>query len=176
MELIRWEVVFDQMDSLGRYTHQIKWIPPQKSGYIVQYVELEDPIGLIRIYEKPYYEAWRVKDGKVIHEVKGPEKYDDSFSNENNGEFQINRQLAIDGTQNWMRKAKVTKTYVTYKCKVFWVDEGSDSYKNVNQWKRGVVRMALNLRSSYEAPGVLCDGIDRVYTAPFQLQENDGEN
>ena len=174
MELINWNVIYSENDFEGRYTHQIKWEPPKKSGFIVQYIELEDPIKMTITYNGPYYEAWKVEDGLIVHDTEGPKNYDDSFSNEEGGVFQLTKQLAIDGTQYSMKKAGVDNTYVKFICTVYWVDKDSATYAIIDKWKRGYeeggVQMAHNLRSSYNNPGGLECGINREYTAYFISQ------
>lgn len=43
METINWKKVYEKQSPDGCYTLQIKWIPPHKSGCIVQFVDLDDP-------------------------------------------------------------------------------------------------------------------------------------
>ena len=174
MKQVAWDVVYEQIDKEGRYTQQIKWIPPQESGFIVQYVEVEDSLSTINNYEKPYYEAWKVEDGTVIHEGSGPTEYDDSFSNDGNGEYQICIQFAKDAIQNAMKRTDVKSMSIFYNCCVYWVEIGSETYKIIDQWKRGDesgITMARQLRASYDNPGGLVDGTPRTFRADFELNE-----
>ena len=174
---VNWNTVFEQTNPDGRYTLQIKWLPPQKSGCIVQFVEIEVPIGTIpsNVYKKPYFEAWLVEDGMVIHDGDGPDEYDDSFSNEENGILPINRQLAIDGVQYSMRRANANHSYIQFNCTVFWVDKETSTYETIRGWRRGFdngIVMARELRSSYNKPVGLGDGKERKFKADFILQES----
>lgn len=171
MKSINWKVIFDMNDEVGLFTHQIKWIPPENSGFIVQYVELDDPLHIIKNYEKPYYEAWKVEKGKVLHEGTGSDEYDDCFSNE--GDYQITRQFAIDTVQTNMKKNKVAEAFISYNCLIYWVEEGSNAYNEVGEWGKGYdigISMARELRASYIRPKGLKEGRNRFYKATFKQQ------
>ena len=66
----------------ANYCLKIKWNVKEISGYcnaegfIVQRVELIDETGIISNYNGPYFEAWKVKDGKTEYS-----DFDDAFQN-----------------------------------------------------------------------------------------------
>lgn len=178
MAVLEWAVVKNMVDVNGSFTHQIKWNAPADSGFIVQYVEVIDPLKTIRNYTKPYYEAWKVENGTVIHEGNGDEQYDDSFTNEQNGSYLICKQFAIDAVQNAMKKEKVSTMSISYNCKVFWVDKDDCAYSIINNWEKGDdcgITMAGQLRASYIAPGSIGEGISRIFKADFVLQDSTQE-
>lgn len=176
MAQIEWTVVFDKSDASGWFTHQIKWmIPPRESGCIVQYVEVIDPLGVLRAYKKPYYEAWLIEDGAVLHDGYGDEEYDDSFSNEGNGELLILKQQAIEIVQNSLKRTGCTSSYVEYRCMAYWVEKETSIYEKVKDWKSGSeagIMMANQLRASYFSPGELDNGKARYYRADFKIGED----
>ena len=175
MAQVEWMVVFDKSDTSGWFTHQIKWIPPQGSGCIVQHVEVVDPLEILRAYKKPYYEAWLIEDGVVLHDGYGNEEYDDSFTNEGDGELLILKHQAIEIVQNSLKKAGCKSSYVEFRCMTYWVEKETSIYEKVKAWKRGSeagIMMANQLRASYFSPGELDNGKARYYRTDFEIRED----
>jgi hypothetical protein len=127
-------------------------------------VEIDDPVNLLEgSYDRPYYEAWKVVDGVVIHEDEGPEYYDDSFSNCGDGFFM---NTVAENNAKKIRTVGVQKTYVSYNCRVFWVESGTVAYRTVEQWKPADqigIKMAGKLRASYDATIELDEGKERKF-------------
>lgn len=172
---LSYKVIESEINDQGAYTHQIKWVIPiefDKSGYIVQRVEIEDPCKLLPNYVKPYFEAWRIIDGKIYYDDNSPIEHDDSFSNCCDDMKTIFCEIAIENTQRKMRENEVNSTYVLYKCIVYWVDDADDCASKIHEWKKGNennITMAGNLKASYEKPGELVKCFDRVFRAEFKL-------
>lgn len=170
--LVREEQSF--VDERGSFTHQIKWVPPKgSSGYIVQYVSVDDPLCLIKeSYDKPYYEAWRVENGIVIYDFNTDTYYDDSFSNCYDG------LLKGDIAENNLKKMKahnVVRTHIAYNCMVYWTDVNTTAAKEIDSWKRGIeidICMAGKLKASYEKPSGLGEGKERIFRADFIADRN----
>ena len=166
MKTVSWKEIKTDIDPRGLYTHQIKWIPPKSSGFIVQRVEVEDPAHLLSGYEKPYYEAWRVEDGTVLDsdgESVSESKYDDSFTNCHDGDWPEN-EIAIETAERQMKSLGIDHTNVAYYCRVYWVEGGSETAEEVNLWppgeKIGII-MAGKLKASYVEPKGIGEGVDR---------------
>lgn len=138
--LITFDIVDDFKDERGAYTHRVKWNPPAGTGFILQYVEVEDPLKLLSNYDGPYYEAWNVTDGKTDYEG-----FDDSFSNDGDG---LLSDIAIGSVQ---RKLTKDTGYIEYRTKIYWISIDDPVYKEIEQWDHEV-SMANELRSSYKAP------------------------
>lgn len=170
--MIDWKTIDYDVNPLGSFTWSIKWILPKTSGFIVQRVEIDDPMNLLEgSYDRPYYEAWIVVDGVVIHEDEGPEYYDDSFSNCGDGFFM---NIVAENNAKKIKTVGVQKTYVSYNCRVFWVESGTVAYRTVEQWKPADqigIKMAGKLRASYDAAFELDEGKERKFTAEFCVAE-----
>lgn len=169
-DMVDWIIKKSETDPQGTYTQQIVWVPPKGSGFIVQRVELSDPLKLLSGYSKPYYEAWKVEDGVVLHEGEGPVSYDDSFSNCWDGES-IGPQIAIDSTQRKLRDKNAEQGKIVYNCLVFWVPRGSLAFDEVAKWPRADkigITMAGKLRASYDAPARIGVGKPRLFEAVFE--------
>ena len=165
--MISWNVVKNDINPKGLYTHHINWNPPKGSGFIVQRVEVDDPVGLISGYERPYYEAWRVEDGIVLDE--GLEGTDDSFSNCCDGIFDVTEDV-----QDKMKENCVDHTYVAYNCLVYWAEDDSEAAAEISKWKRAneiQIIMAGKLRASYTDPVGLEKGVERLFKAEFIQDE-----
>ena len=155
--MIGYDIVNSEIDERGSFFHQIKWIPPKESGFILQYVEVDDPNNLLPNYEKPYYEAWKVIDGKTEYE-----NYDDSFSNGGEPDF---KEYTIPGVQ---KKLKDDSNYIEFSAKVYWIGIDDPVYKEIEQWNHEV-GMANELRSSYKAPkGTIHQVNSRRFRADFK--------
>ena len=169
--MIDWIVIKDEHDSQGTFTHQIKWIPPTRNGFIVQRVEVVDPYKLLTGYEKPYYEAWKVKQGEICYYEESYNEYDDSFSNCWNGDsFGI--EIAKETFSKKMEIYKKKTASVKYNCLVYWIEENSISSQVIQNWKRGEeigIMMAGKLKASYEAPPEIGEGIKRNYSVEFVI-------
>ena len=169
--MISWTEIKNEHDPRGTYTHQIKWNPPASSGFIVQYVDVEDPCNILSGYTLPYYEAWRVDEGKVVNEVPGPNDYDDSFSNCWDGEWPAT-EIAIETAERQMKKAGTNDCFIAYHCVIFWIPANTADYEEVNMWNTGEdagIRMAGKLKASYVAPKNLTRGQRREFRADFRL-------
>ena len=116
--MIKIKVVKNDYDPNGTYTHQILWeLDKCISGFIVQRVEIEDPLHIIDNYECPYYEAWDVKDGNIIYDGKRISRsFDDEFSNEQGG---IIRYSIQEHVQQLMTEKQCDESYIAYRCKVY---------------------------------------------------------
>jgi len=168
-KIIDWKVVYEDVNPLGSFTCQIVWLPPAGNGFIVQYVSVDDPTHLLRNYKKPYYEAWKVQDGKVIHEGSGTDEYDDSFTNCSDG---LTRSGEALNSAEKIKAAGLQYSHVAFNCKVFWVEADSEAYNSVNSWKPGKeigITMAGTLRASYDAISGSDNGIDRLFIANFDM-------
>ena len=171
---VEWKEVRTSVNKYGTFTHQIIWEPPHSNGFIVQYVAVEDEYGLIGNYSSPYYEAWKVKDGIVVHEGAGSDEYDDSFSNEFDGEFIPISKSVQSNVQQKMREVGTGEAFVHFDCLVYWVEEGTAGADEISKWKQGKeigVSMAGTLRASLEAPVGLKSGASRSFIANFTLDE-----
>ncbi len=172
---IRWEAMEnDYCDPRGAFTHKIKWIVPCASGFIVQRVTLEDELNIVNNYTKPYYEAWEVIDGTIVKDGDGPEDYDDCFSLGGDGSFPMTREFAINGCQRKLRDASVIQTTITYNCEVYWIDNNTESAREIKRWKRGCndgISMADELRASFDAPSDLPEGKKRSYSVVIKREE-----
>ena len=169
--MITWSIIKNQIDNQGAFTQLIKWNPPNSSGYIVQYVRVEDPMQLLSGYNQPYYEAWRIEDGKVTYDYSSEEEYDDSFSNCYNG-FSFAVEIAKENVEREMKSNNIKETYITYHCIVYFVQDGSLGANEINDWKRGEelgIQMAGKLKASYIAPNNLGLGTEREFKASFYL-------
>ena len=74
-----------------------------------------------------------------------------------------------------IRTVGVQKTYVSYNCRVFWVESGTVAYRTVEQWKPADqigIKMAGKLRASYDATIELDEGKERKFTAEFCVAED----
>lgn len=172
-----WTVVKDERDFRGAYTYQIKWNPPVDSGYIVQKVDVEDPVQLLSGFTQPYYEAWKVDNGKVVYDASDPEDnddslyYDDSFSNCCNG-WDHAVKIAIETARRKMEEKQIQCCYVKYHCRVFWIQDGTIGADEIKRWKTGEeegICMAGKLKASYNAPKDLCNGEKREFEVNFKL-------
>ena len=166
---IDWKVVYEDVNPLGSFTCQVVWLPPAGNGFIVQYVSVDDPLRLLPNYDCPYFEAWKVQNGKVIHEGRGSDEYDDSFSNCADG---FNRLNVGEKNADKIKAAGLQYSHVTFNCKVFWVEEDSEPYDTVSNWKRANeigITMAGALRASYDAPSGLDKGMERLFVANFDV-------
>ena len=165
--MVDWKVLETTIDPHGSFTHQINWVPPTASRFIVQYVSVDDPLHLLPNYVKPYYEAWRVEDGKVVYDMKSADKYDDSFTNCLDG-F-ICKSVAEDNREKIIA-AGVDGTYVEYDCLVYWIDE--EDAADVKNWKTGDIEritMAGKLKASWNPPSHLGEETTRVFRAVFTV-------
>lgn len=151
--MIKIKVVKNDYDPNGTYTHQILWeLDKCISGFIVQRVEIEDPLHIIDNYECPYYEAWDVKDGNIIYDGKRISRsFDDEFSNEQGG---IIRYSIQEHVQQLMTEKQCDESYIAYRCKVYFAEEGSALYRIVSAWETGKVSMAGNMLRSSKNLGV----------------------
>ena len=157
--MIKFSVTKDEHDQRGSFTHLVKWNPPARTGYILQYVEVIDPMHFLGNYEKPYYEAWKITDGKTVND-----DFDDCFSNDGRGFF---KDYAIDEVQ---RKLSDATGFVEYRTKVYWIDAGDQAYYEIENWG-SPVSMASELPSSYKAPGALpTPDLERTYRVEFVKQ------
>ena len=166
-KIIDWKVVYEDVNPLGSFTCQIVWLPPAGDGFIVQHVSVDDPMRLLPNYDRPYFEAWKVLDGEVIHEGCGSNKYDDSFTNCWDG---MRRQSVGDNNADKIKEEGLRYSHVSFNCRVFWVERGSEAYETVDSWKLGKeigITMAGNLRASYDVPSGLDEGKGRLFTANF---------
>ena len=154
--MVDYEVLKDEKSERGYYTRLIKWKPPIRSGYIVQYVEIIDPLHIIPNYERPYYEAWKVKDGKTQYAI-----YDDEFSNEEAG-------LLRDDAINQIQQKIDSAGFIEYKTKSIWVDIENPVYNQIAKWKSGI-SMARDLPSTYEPPeNLMFEDEYEIYRVTFK--------
>ena len=173
--MVSWIEVLSKVNPLGTFTHQIKWVPPTTSGFIVQYVNVEDPFQLLSGYGQPYYEVWRVENGKITNDAPRPEEYDDSFSNCWDDEWP-GTQIAIETAERQMERAGTDHSYVAYHCRVFWIQAGTDGAAEIENWKTGEeqgIRMAGKLKASYTAPADIGEGRVREFRADFLSQRRE---
>lgn len=132
----------------------IRWKPEEISccecanGYIVQEIIIEAPEYLSGFHEKKYYEAWNVENGVVTYQQKFASKEDDVFSYPETG---IEESLNKEGQ-------------IIYYARVFWVDDESPVFEEVNRWNYGTVIQAGNLiKSSLVFNGIdFCKQLDRT--------------
>jgi hypothetical protein len=54
--MISWAEIKNEHDPGGTYIHHIKRNPTEDSGFIVQYVDVEDPCNILSGYTRPYAE------------------------------------------------------------------------------------------------------------------------
>lgn len=143
------------------FHYGVRWKPDIISGkggangYIVQKVSIEAPSFLTGFHEKEYFEAWRVVNGCVVYENDVDNLEDDIFS------------YPEDGIAESINKAG----RVIYHAKVYWIDETTPAFEEVDKWKKGTVIQAGTLKSSLNF--VLSDGLknfdreDFVYDFSF---------
>lgn len=165
--MLEWKELKTSIDPHGSFTHQINWLPPAASGFIVQYVSVDDPLHLLPNYANPYYEAWHVKNGKVVYDMKDADEYDDSFSNCADGFF---CKTVADGNREKMIKACVDSTHIEYNCIVYWINE--EDADDIKKWKTGEekgISMAGKLKASWHSPLHLGQGKTRVFRANFVI-------
>ncbi len=150
-------------ESSGVFRHRIKWIPPKEDGFIVQYVELEDPLRIIHNYTKPYYEAWIVEKGKTKYE-----DYDDEFNNDGDGTFRLEM---IDVVQERLKKTGEKNSVICYKCRVYWVPKGTPSYDEVDKWEPLKENMSADLPCSFDFSYLGEIDLKREYRVRIELQQ-----
>lgn len=115
------------------YQHRIFWNveniakKPNANGYIVQWIDSYTTSPQIKMEGKAYFEAWQVVDGST-----GNIRYDDEF---------------------WAGWLDVPGE-VTYRAKVFWIDEEDELFSIVDEWEKGAVQMANKLLSAYDFPEI----------------------
>lgn len=170
--MVTWEVLKEEIDPKGNFSHQIIWCPPKSTGFIIQRVEVEDPYGLIPGYYGPYYEAWRVVDGAIIYDFDDDEEFDDGFSNCHHGDYP-DTVIAKNTTQRKLREAGVETGSFTYHCLVYWLeDKDADDVKTWRNVLNGGVGMAGLLKSSYDPPKNLGVGKVREFSATFEYDSS----
>ena len=127
----------DNSRPYAHYLYRIRWDLDRistdfgRDGYIVQRVSFCNDTGIdIKVsFEGDYYEAWKVINGKMEYEEAG---YDDEFSS--------GYPIELEGFEEGCREDSIGKKgNIQYNCSVFWVDKGSNEYKEIMKWKKGAV-------------------------------------
>lgn len=132
----------DNNKPFAYYCLGINWIPEAiindrcNDGYIVQKVNLTNTTGIRGIPEEiDYYEAWKVEKGQCIECRKNNES-DDNFLFF--GKYFIGEAIA---------KSIGKKGCIKYITEVYWISKINDLYKTVDEWERGTVSLAGELKS-----------------------------
>ena len=123
-----YDIVKFEIDNRNHYLFEIKWKAEfllGKNGYIVQFVKVLNTITGIGIEDRPYFEAWKVTNGKTKNS-----DYDDRF------ECFFIESIGI----------------IKYETEIYWIDHNSELYNIVSEWRSQTVRMAVDLPATYEFP------------------------
>lgn len=131
---------------------KIKWIIPnivkdrENNGFIVQKVKFVNTTGIEK-YEKQieYYEAWKVKNFKIIEEDENIEE-DDCFCISS-------KYLIFDSIKESLGKVGE----FIFESEIFWINKSDKRYFEIDTWKRNGVKMAGKLKS------ILVEEYDGLY-------------
>lgn len=100
-----------------------------QNGYIVQHMRITNPfdfIGNLSEYTE-YFEAWLVKDGKVVGGPDNIDACDDNWS-------PIPEDfITSDSIKNQILAAQ--DSCITYDASVYWIPAGSEEFKDIQNWK-----------------------------------------
>ena len=168
------ESTFLVIDPLGKnvtdlpyaaFHYGINWIVSgiarceKTDGFIVQKINIEAPDYLRSYPIKEYYEAWEVREGRIVYpsDIESSEKEDDSFETDKCTAFE-----------------SVNKTgKVVFKSKVYWINNCDSLYEHVNAWEfHAVTQAGADIRSSERCPELdtrepTCIRKDFVHTFNF---------
>lgn len=123
------------------------------NGYIVQKVICVNSSDVDGIETQPYYEAWKISNGECIESTdKDP---DDIFEwgSLNFVCYQIANSLGKSGS-------------VVYRTQVYWIEENDPLYAKVDEWKKGAVVAAGELKSCYVVNCPYLNSTQPVFTRP----------
>ena len=141
----------------GVYRLAIKWNVPTiskgESGYVVQKITVTDTIKLIGNYSGPYYEAWKVSDGKNL-----PGDYDDHFQPGGYDDFW--NALISDMTEG---KSGI----IQYDAEVYWISDKFPLHNQIAAWKEEEVSMAGELPAIMAADFHELDNVEPLFTREF---------
>lgn len=146
--MIGFDIVKSDYNPLGAFTRHIKWkTDKNRNGYIVQRVDIDDPLSILANYNKPFFEAWRVIDGYVSYDDGIDMGYDDEFSNDANGLF---TEEAIENVQTKVKESGYTSYDIRIHTLVYWVDVTESAFQVVMKWKPIIGGMSNSLPASYD--------------------------
>lgn len=138
------EVINNNDCKYAYYQFQINWIPERIinnndiDGYIVQKVIFDNTTNIVINKEKEnhieYYEAWKVKNKKIIYDNDSKDP-DDSFS------------CGINDKFGYIKYSLFKKGIISYKSQVYWIGKSNSLYNTVNKWKNKSISMAGDLQS-----------------------------
>jgi hypothetical protein len=155
-----WDVLYnDNQRKYAYFNFSIKWKVSDitksisSNGYIVQKVTCTNSSSISGIELEPYYEAWKVINGKCIKATAC--EPDDVFEWGSLSfiQLQIGNSLGKSGE-------------IIYKTQVYWIDERDSLYKTVDLWKEGTVYAAGNLKSCYVVDCCAFDSKRPVFVRP----------
>lgn len=142
------------------YLLEINWIPENiitdfcDTGFIIQKVNLINDTSIKEIKNITYYEAWEVKNKKIIKSNESIS--DDSF-----------KYLDFDNIDEIIKDSLGKIGAITYETEVYWISKNNILYPSIAKWKYGDVVEAGTLKSILASKYHLLDDEIPVFKRKF---------